>query len=223
MEGADLRGQALDGRNLDAERRRQVKNEADGSGCARRDARVCFDCSFEDRLTNKERNSLALQLRYVYIMNRRSSAPVLVDVCGLRRGGTTRLHLENIEGFLDRWEEKAYRCHEGGMEEVYARCHGGNGGGKASALATEMAMATAADDDAVTRDSDFATDGFGRGPGARPPNGSATTDAVGRMPDNAKDVEEKKTDDDAKDEGEANEEEEDGGVNLDGKIDYIKS
>ena len=38
-----------------------------------------------------------------------------------------------------------------------------------------------------------------------------------------KDVEEKKTDDDAKDEGEANEEEEDGGVNLDGKIDCIKS
>ena len=196
-----MRGQALDRRNLDAERRRQVENEANGSGCARRDARwegvlarsdtvggsfrVCFDCSFEDRLTNKERNSLALQLRYAYTVNRRSLAPVLVDVCGLRRGGTTRLHLENVEGFPDRWEERAYRCHEGGMEEVYAHCHGGNGSGKASASATEMAMAMAADDDAVTRDSIFATDGLGRGPGARPLNGSTTTDAVGRMPDDA--------------------------------------
>jgi hypothetical protein len=70
--------------------------------------RVCFDCSFEDRLTNKERNSLALQLRYMCTVNQRSSAPVLVDVCGLRRGGTTRLHLENVEGFPDRWEERAY-------------------------------------------------------------------------------------------------------------------
>ena len=76
------------------------------------------------------------------------------------------MHLENVEGFLDRWEERAYRCHEGGVEEVYACCHGGNGGGKASALATEMAMVTAADDDAVTRDSDFTTDEFGQGPGA---------------------------------------------------------
>ncbi len=88
---------ALDGRDLDAERRRQVENEADGSGRARRDARwegtlaqsdtvggsfrVCFDCSFE------ERNSLAMQLRHAYAVNSRSSAPVLVYVCGLRVGG----------------------------------------------------------------------------------------------------------------------------------------
>ena len=95
------------------------------------------------------------------------------------------MHLENVEGFPDRWEERAYRCHEGDVEEVYARCRGGNGGGKASASATEMATATAADDDAVTRDVDVATDGCGGGPGARPPNGGATTDAVGRIPDDA--------------------------------------
>ena len=43
--------------------------------------------------------------------------PVLIDVC--REEGTTMEgHLENIEGFLDMWEEKVYQCHKGGMEEL---------------------------------------------------------------------------------------------------------
>ena len=35
-------------------------------------------------------------------------------------GGTTRGHLENVEGFPDRWMERAFRCHKGDFEEVYA-------------------------------------------------------------------------------------------------------
>ena len=38
-------------------------------------------------MTEKERNSLALQLRYAYAVNCRSTHPVHVDVCGLTRGG----------------------------------------------------------------------------------------------------------------------------------------
>ena len=133
-----------DGRDLDAERNMQMINEANGIGRARRDARwnailsrakidssfrVCFDCSFESQLTSKECNSLALQLRYAYATNRRSTAPVRVDVCGLRTGGTTRGHLMNVEGFPDRWEERAFRCYEGDLEEVYATCLGSHGDG----------------------------------------------------------------------------------------------
>ena len=60
----------LEGHNIEAE---QLENKADGTGRARRDVRwedilaranvkglfrVCFDCSFEDRLPDKEPNSL---------------------------------------------------------------------------------------------------------------------------------------------------------------------
>ena len=60
----------LGGHNIEAER---LENKADGTGCARRDVRgenilaraniegsfmVCFDCSFEDPLPDKEPNSL---------------------------------------------------------------------------------------------------------------------------------------------------------------------
>ncbi|KAL3809352.1 hypothetical protein ACHAXA_009060 [Cyclostephanos tholiformis] len=131
-----------DGRDLDAERRIQMINEANGSGRARRDARwnailskanvdnsfrVCFDCSFESQMTPKECNSLALQLRYAYATNRRSSAPVRVDVYGLKIGDVTRGHLMNVEGFPGRWEERAFRCHEGDLEEVYTSCRGSDG------------------------------------------------------------------------------------------------
>ncbi|KAL7532001.1 hypothetical protein ACHAXR_004361 [Thalassiosira sp. AJA248-18] len=123
-----------DGRDLAAERVQQLQNEKDGKGWARREEkwkqilqkadidnsfRVCFDCAFEDQMTFKETNSLSLQLRYVYSVNRRSSMPVYIDVCGVKRGGSTWGGMKKVEGFPERWVGRAFRCYEGGLDEVY--------------------------------------------------------------------------------------------------------
>ena len=125
------------GRDLDAERQQQERNQQDGSGRAKREEkwkqimanahidtsfRVCFDCAFEDHMTYKETNSLSLQLRYTYAKNRRSPKPVYIDVSGLSAGCKTREHLENVEGFPESWLGRAFRCHEGSFEEVYGTC-----------------------------------------------------------------------------------------------------
>lgn len=122
-----------EGRDLDAERAEQKQNEKEGKGWARREQlwrercnkgnidesfRVCFDCSFEDQMTWKEVNSLSLQLRYAYAMNRKSPMPLHVHVTGLKSGCDTRRHLEKIDGF-DRWAGRAYHVHEGSLEAVF--------------------------------------------------------------------------------------------------------
>jgi Trm5-related predicted tRNA methylase len=122
------------GRDLQKERETQLANEQDGSGWSRREElwkqklinvntytsfRVCFDCSFEEQMTWKERNSLGMQLRYVYSRNRKSSHPVVVDVCSLRKGGDTRGHLEKVVGFPDNWSGRAFNSYEEGMDVVY--------------------------------------------------------------------------------------------------------
>ena len=123
-----------EGRDLNAEREQQIKNEKDGKGWAKREERwkqriekadidnsfrVCFDCSFEDQMSWKEINSLSLQLRYVYGCNRKSSMPVYIDVCGMKKGGQTRVGLEKVEGFPNAWEGRAFRCYEEKLEDVY--------------------------------------------------------------------------------------------------------
>lgn len=124
-----------DGRDLEKERELQRQNEEDGKGWERREKlwiqktkdadmvnsfRVCFDCSFEEDMTSKERNSLSLQLRYVYSRNRKSSCPVNIDVCSLQHGNETRLHLEKVAGFPDRWVGRAFNTYEADLKEVYA-------------------------------------------------------------------------------------------------------
>jgi len=86
-----------EGRDLDAERALQKQNEMEGKGWERREQlwrdrcdkgnidesfRVCFDCNFEDQMTWKEVNSLSLQLKYAYAMNRKSPMPLHVHVTG---------------------------------------------------------------------------------------------------------------------------------------------
>jgi tRNA (guanine9-N1)-methyltransferase len=137
-----------EGRDLVAERTCQLHNEAVGIGKAKRDAkwqslftqrgggssksfRVCLDCSFESQMTDKECNSLALQIRYVYAVNRRSTHPVHVDICGLggrkqqqqhgrSSGSKTRAQLENVDGFPDRWKDRAFHCHDDDVEVLYS-------------------------------------------------------------------------------------------------------
>ena len=67
------------------------------------------------------------------------------------------------------------------MEEVYAHCHGGNSDSDGDG----EALAMGAVDDAVMRDLDVATNGFGGGPGALPQGEGAVTNAVGCSPNDA--------------------------------------
>lgn len=137
-----------EGRDLDAERARQEQNEREGKGWAKREAkwkeiteranidtsfRVCFDCAFEDSMTNKEVNSLSLQLRYTYAVNRKSSMPVNIDVCGLKKGCATREGMEKIEGFPDKWVQRAFHCYEGSLEDVYSGKKSNGDGSEANA------------------------------------------------------------------------------------------
>ena len=69
-------------------------------------------------MTWKETNSLGLQLRYTYAMNRKSSCPVYIDVCSLKKGCDTRAHMEKVAGFPERWVGRAFSTHEAGLEEV---------------------------------------------------------------------------------------------------------
>lgn len=123
-----------EGRDLDAEREQQKQNEKEGKGWARREKawkercqkgnidesfRVCFDCNFEDQMTWKEVNSLSLQLRYAYAMNRKSSMPLHVHVTGVKGECDTRKHLEKIDGFPDSWAGRAYYVHEESLEDVF--------------------------------------------------------------------------------------------------------
>ena len=123
-----------EGRDLEQEREQQRLNEQVGKGWERREQlwkqkmedanidnsfRVCFDCSFEDRMTWKEKNSLGLQLRYTYSRNRKSSCPVYIDVCSLKKGDETRGHLEKVAGFPESWVSRAFNTYEAGIEEVY--------------------------------------------------------------------------------------------------------
>ena len=123
-----------EGRDLEKEREQQRQNEQEGKGWERREQlwkqkmkdanidnsfRVCFDCSFEDSMTWKEKNSLGLQLRYTYSRNRKSSCPVYIDVCSLRKGGETRGHLEKVAGFPESWVSRAFNTYEAAIDEVY--------------------------------------------------------------------------------------------------------
>mmetsp|Transcript_34417 Transcript_34417/g.83257 ORF Transcript_34417/g.83257 Transcript_34417/m.83257 type:complete len:391 (+) Transcript_34417:207-1379(+) len=122
------------GRDLHAERLTHLRNAENGKGWRMREERwkdilkgadidnsfrVCFDCSFEDRMTWKEANSLGLQLRDAYAMNRKSARPVYIDVCGMKDDGQTRGHLRKQEGFPERWVGRAFRCYGRNLEVVY--------------------------------------------------------------------------------------------------------
>eukprot|EP00977_Amphora_coffeiformis_P014316 scaffold3960_cov148-Amphora_coffeaeformis.AAC.1 len=120
---------AAQGRNVQAERDQQAKNEASGEGKRRREELwnrrlqlaadnfgVCLDCAFEADMTDKEITSLALQVRYCYATNRRSDVPTLLAATSV--AGQTRHHLENVAGF-DEWQTRAFTCTAQPLEEYY--------------------------------------------------------------------------------------------------------
>jgi len=154
-----------EGRDLDAEREQQLVNQRDGKGWKKRENRwkeimtnanidtsfrICFDCKFEDLMSSKEINSLSLQLRYVYAVNRKARMPVYIDICGLKKDSLTYKGLEKVEGFPNSWVGRAFHCFEDGFEDVY------NGDSsrekKEEEGTTDMAAATVADADKKKED-----------------------------------------------------------------------
>lgn len=103
--------------------------------------RICFDCKFEDLMSSKEINSLSLQLRYVYAVNRKARMPVYIDVCGLKKDSLTYKGLEKVEGFPNSWVGRAFHCFEDGFEKVY------NDNSSREMKEEESTTATAADAD----------------------------------------------------------------------------
>jgi tRNA (guanine9-N1)-methyltransferase len=120
-----------EGRDLEEERRLLEERTKGGVGHQRREEkwmqrmklsaeasfRVCIDCAFNDQMTVKELNSLALQIRYCYSCNRKSDNPVYFSVAGL--AGHTRELLEKVEGFPEQWSKRAFNYSEKSLVEMH--------------------------------------------------------------------------------------------------------
>ena len=63
--------------------------------------RIIIDLDFEEKLTDKEKKSMAQQLMYCYGMNKRATHPLGLHFAGLR--GSTETRLSNISGFSEGW------------------------------------------------------------------------------------------------------------------------
>ena len=107
-----------EGRNIIAEQKEMEQNRKDGTGWAKRNEKwrerfknnsskheIYLDCSFEEKMTYSEVNSLATQIRYCYAINKKAKHPVQLSCSSL--SGETLNHLQNISGF-SRWYHKAF-------------------------------------------------------------------------------------------------------------------
>jgi len=110
-----------EGRDLDKERKEQEENTKKGEGHKRREEAwsnrmrttensfgVCIDCSYEDKMTPKEINSLSQQIRYCYSNNRKNDNPCNLSVSSL--SGDTLGHLNKVCGFPEQWATRAFLC-----------------------------------------------------------------------------------------------------------------
>ena len=107
-----------EGRDIDTEKRIMEENRKSGAGWIKREEKwkqrfdrdssrfqICVDCSFEDQMTERETNSLGIQLRYCYSHNKQTKHPVVAKVTSL--SGTTLDCLKNVAGF-DQWANRAF-------------------------------------------------------------------------------------------------------------------
>lgn len=119
------------GRNLEEERRLELERRLAGESKAIKEKfwvekrlvlaknnsfQVCIDCSFDAGMTGKEINSLALQIRYCYSVNKRNQHPCLLTATSV--SGLTRQHLENVAGF-DEWHNRAFTCTSDSLDVYY--------------------------------------------------------------------------------------------------------
>mmetsp|Transcript_33064 Transcript_33064/g.54606 ORF Transcript_33064/g.54606 Transcript_33064/m.54606 type:complete len:344 (-) Transcript_33064:206-1237(-) len=121
------------GRDLELERKEQEENRLAGVGRKKRQEawdkkeilahtasfRVCLDCSFESEMYSKEINSLASQIRYCYVSNKRTAHPCLLAATSISSGDETLKHLTNVTGFDD-WSKRAFTCTDQSLEEYYS-------------------------------------------------------------------------------------------------------
>jgi tRNA (guanine9-N1)-methyltransferase len=118
------------GRDLDEERRLQEERTKSGEGARKREEkwlermkaadtsfRVCIDCGYNDRMTQKELNSLALQIRYSYSCNRKAEKPVYYSVAGL--DGTILESMKKVQGFPEQWLKRAFSYSEGPLFQLH--------------------------------------------------------------------------------------------------------
>lgn len=82
--------------------------------------RVCLDSAWEDQMTSKEVNSLALQIRYCYASNKRSKNPVHFSVSSLSQNGPTRGYLDKVAGFPDQWKARNFICSDQSLIEMHS-------------------------------------------------------------------------------------------------------
>ena len=68
-------------------------------------------------MTFKELNSLALQIRYCYSVNRKATKPVYFSVAGLT--GTPWDLLGKVEGFPDQWLKRGFDCSSKSLTEMH--------------------------------------------------------------------------------------------------------
>lgn len=118
------------GRDLEQERKEELKRREDGAGRRRRQARweeeklplikssfqVVIDCAFESEMTKKEIGSLSSQIRYCYAVNKNNPHPCLFTATGLT--GPTLDNLQNVSGF-EGWSSKGFANSEKPLEEVF--------------------------------------------------------------------------------------------------------
>jgi tRNA (guanine9-N1)-methyltransferase len=77
---------------------------------------ICIDCPYEKKMTQKEYNSLAQQIRYSYAQNKRSPNPCQIYASHLT--GETRALLAREAGFPDNWNSRAFECSEVSVVEM---------------------------------------------------------------------------------------------------------
>lgn len=107
-----------EGRNIEAERKRMEEHRKEGSGRAKRVQKwnekfdrdcskfgICVDCSFENKMTEREINSLGSQLRFCYSHNKNAKHPLKATATSL--SGETLKYLQNVSGF-DQWATRAF-------------------------------------------------------------------------------------------------------------------
>lgn len=120
-----------EGRDLEEERRLLEERTKSGEGHRRREEkwlermksadtsfRVCIDLGFNNEMTQKELNSLALQIRYCYSCNRKSDNPVYFSVAGLDEG-TVLESMKKVEGFPEQWRKRAFECSNLSLVELH--------------------------------------------------------------------------------------------------------
>jgi len=107
------------GIDLDQVRAETARRTAEGTGHQKREEewernrgklaatsfRVVLDCSFNDKMTEKEVSSLALQVRYCYGANKKSKHPCQLCVTSAEKRLLDRLN--KVHGF-DEWHKRAF-------------------------------------------------------------------------------------------------------------------